>query len=131
MKSLKKGIVKEIKPIGQVNRSLVRSMIGERIVFRVLSTHLHFRYDYHFGCRPKKKEDCGDCPYKFECFTISDTNQFDNVEELIQIKFEGSTIGIFPSYWRTPSPTSNELEAYLWGESNGRLQLRSVIHESF
>jgi len=55
MKSLEKGIVKNVKPIGQTDKRLVRNMDGERIVFRVLSKHIHFRYDYHFGCRPKKE----------------------------------------------------------------------------
>ncbi|MFA7101259.1 MAG: hypothetical protein WC196_05965 [Bacilli bacterium] len=45
--------------------------------------------------------------------------------KLIQIEFKGNTIGIFPAYWRTPEPSENELEAYLWGRSNGRLQMRT------
>lgn len=127
MRSLSVGIVKNIKPIGQKERSsIVRSMDGERIVFHLVSYHSLFHYDNDYGCKPRNTEDCDDCPYKFECFTTTKKRGFrDDGSDLIQIKFEGKTLSIFPSYWHQPEPTANELEAYLWGESNGRLQMRT------
>jgi len=123
-RSLTKGIVKRIEQIGKnSNPRLVRPMDGERIVFHLVSYHSTFHYDQDYGCKPREN-DCDDCPYRFECFTIGNHN--DDGSELIQIEFKGDTIGIFPRYWCTPEPARNELEAYLWGESNGRLQLRTA-----
>ena len=122
MKSLTFGVVKKITPIGQKNKTLVRKMDGEKIVFNVHSYHPSFRYNMDYGCKPEKRDDCMSCPYRFECYTIG---KAESGEGLIKIEFNGDTIGIFPTYWRYPRPTENELEAFLWGESNGRLQLRS------
>ena len=107
-----------------VDRSLVRKMDGERIVFHLISRHPVFHYDHDYGCKPEKVTDCSSCPFRFECFTIREKFGGDG-NELIQIEFNGNTIGIFPRYWKTPEPTANELEAYLWGKSNGRLQMRT------
>jgi len=124
MKSLSTGIVRKVEPIGMNDPRRVRPMDGERIVFHVVSRHSTFHYDQDFGCRPVMKEHCDSCPYRFECFTIRENPNGDG-SELIQIEFKGETLGSFPNYWRTPEPTANELEAYLWGRSNGRLQMRT------
>jgi len=125
MERLKTGIVKEVAPIGTENGKYRKISDGERIVFHLISVHPRFNYDEIYGCLPKNKKDCLKCQYKFECFTI-EGKIIDEKADLIKIKFKGKTIGIFPSYWRTPRPTANELEAYLWGESNGRLQVRQI-----
>jgi len=130
IRSLTTGVVKNIEPIGKNDPRLVRPMDGERIVFRVISKHPKFYYDLDFGCKPEKVEDCDACPYKFKCFTIRRHTNWDD-SDLIQIEFKGNTLGIFPSYWGTPEPTENELEAYLWGESNGRLQMRTSRGDSW
>jgi len=125
MRSLITGVVKKIKPIGMVDRSLVRKMDGERIVFHLISRHPVFHYDQDYGCKPAEQTDCDSCPYRFECFTIGKNILSDDGSKLIQIEFNGNTIGIFPKYWYSPEPSANELEAYLWGRSNGRLQMRT------
>lgn len=125
IKSLTVGIVKDIKPIGQNDPRLVRPMENERIVFHLVSRHPVFHYDQDYGCKPEERTDCDSCPYRFECFTVSGKPGDAASRDIIQIEFKGDIIGVFPSYWKTPEPTANELEAYLWGESNGRLQMRT------
>ena len=124
MKSLSTGIVSRVEPIGMNDPRRVRPMENERVVFHLISRHPVFHYDQDYGCKPAMKEHCNVCPYRFECFTVREKFDGDG-SELIQIEFKGKTLGIFPKYWYTPEPTANELEAYLWGRSNGRLQMRT------
>ena len=127
MKSLEIGEVVDIRPIGENPRAhVVRSSLdGERVVFHLVSHHPRYSYDQDYGCKPATRKDCLSCPYRFECFTIDGSKHSKDGTELIQIKFEGETLRMFPRYWRTPEPDANELEAYLWGKSNGRLQIRT------
>ena len=125
VRSLVTGIVNKVEPVGMKDPRYCRPMDGERVVFHLISRHPVFHYDQDYGCKPVMKEHCDSCPYRFECFTLGKILLGGDGSKLIQIEFKGNTIGIFPTYWRTPEPSANELEAYLWGRSNGRLQMRT------
>lgn len=79
---------------------------------RVASIHPNFGYEVVFYCEPPlagsdtlDNTRCDKCKFKFKCFT----------DEEIHVVFRGSTLGIFPKWWRQPQPNEEELERYLFG----------------
>ena len=97
--------------------TIVRSSLNEKGHIRVVSNHPLYNYEYIYGCQPKVEKDCESCVFRYKCYT----------GEEVQVFFNGNTLGIFPKFWETPNPSENELEAYLWGKSNGRLQIRTIL----
>ena len=90
---------------------------NEITIYRSRKKYQTYRYE-----RPKTCETDG---WRASHISSNQSPSLISLRPRLRMQTKGKTIGIFPRYWYTPEPTANELEAYLWGESNGRLQMRT------